>query len=485
MDVADKIRSGARWLGMAKLVTQVYSWVVTVLVMRLLVPEDFGLMAMSAVFVSFVSLFSELGLRVKLVQMPEKDFSIDYARKVFGLVLVTNLALVLTLAAASPLIAAFFKQDRLVPIIVTMAVCIMIYSFGSIPDALIKRKLDFRSVAIIDTLRGVAASTAMLIFAEAGFGVWSLVLGTIAGDLVNTIGLMIASPFRAWPSFKFAGMRDTLQWGGLVMLQRLVWWAHSGIDGLLIGRFYPAHSLGIYGTASTFAYLPLDKVGQILQLLSFTGLARVNQDAKMFSHYLHRATKLVALVMFPAFFGIGAVAAEFAPVVLGDTWLGIAPIAAILALAAPARCISAVMTESLNSLGKPELHLRCIVISAALFAAGIVAGVPFGLTQIAWGVFAAAIAACLNNIRTVCAQTDIRMVDLLAQIMGPTLAGIAMLLVLALIRPLAPFAFPSLAGLLATIALGAVIYVGLIALFDRDGFRLGLSLIRSNNRPSP
>ncbi|MCE9523510.1 MAG: lipopolysaccharide biosynthesis protein [Alphaproteobacteria bacterium] len=476
MDIADKIRAGARWLGAAKFVTQIYTWVLTVMTMRLLAPEDYAIMSMAGVFLAFIVQFEELGLRVKLVQM--KDYTVEYARSVYGLVLVTNFALVLALSLASPFIAAFFKQSILVPIIITLSVSMMISALGSIPDALIKRQLDFRSLAIIDVVRAVTASTATFVLASLGFGVWSLVGSAVIGSVVGTLGLVLVSPFRSAPSFNFKGMGDTLQFGGLVMLQRLVWWAYSGLDSLLIGRFYPAASLGIYSTAGTLATLPIEKVGSILNVLSFTGLSRVNQDLEMFRHYLRRATKLVALILFPTFFGIAAIANEFAPVLLGERWNGLGTIAAILALSAPARCISSVVTESLNSLGKPELHLRCMLVTAGLFAAGIVAGLPIGLHAIAAGVVAASLLACLHNANLVCKQVEMPLSRLLVGMWQPTAAGLIMLVVISLLRPLLPIEFPSAAGLGVTIAMGALIYAGLIAAFDRDGFRLVLALAK-------
>jgi teichuronic acid exporter len=476
MDVADKIRSGARWLGAAKVLTQIYTWVLTVVTMRLLLPSDYALMAMAGVFIAFIAQFQELGLRVKLVQM--KDYTLDYARAVYGLVLLTNLALVVALALASPLIAMFFNQDQLVAIVIALSVAMMINAMGSIPDALIKRSLDFRSLAVIDVVTVVTSSTVTVAFAANGFGVWSLVISTLVGNIVGTLGLILVSPFRAWPSFNFRNMGDTLQFGGLVMLQRLVWWAYGNFDSLLIGRFYPVQALGIYGNAATLATMPLQKVGSILNILSFTGLSRVNEDLDLFRHYLSRATKLVALILFPTFFGIAAIAPEFAPVVLGENWRGLGTIAAILALSAPARCISSVLTESLNSLGKPRLHLHCMIVTAALFALGIVAGAPFSLEAISLGVVAASLAACLHNAHLVCKQVAMPLGRLLFGMWQPTAASIAMLVVLALLRPILPIEFPSLAGLITTIVLGASIYVGLIAALDRDGLRLVLGLVK-------
>jgi len=475
MDVADKIRSGARWLGAAKIITQVYTWVLTVMVMRLLVPEDYALMAMAGVFLSFIVQFEELGLRVKLVQMP--DYTPDYARRVFGLVLLTNLALVTLLALASPLIADFFSQPRLIPIILTLSLSLAINALGSIPDAVIKRQLDFRSLAIVDVVRAVVASSTTLALAYFGFGPWALVWGAVIGNVVGAVGLFIASPFRALPSFDFRGMRDTLNFGGLVMLQRLLWWGYSSLDSLLIGRFYPAHALGIYGTAGVLATLPMEKAGQILNVLSFTGLSRVNQDLEKFRHYLGRGVKLVSLILFPTFFGIATIAIEFAPVVLGPQWVELGPIAALLALSAPARCVNAVTNESLNSLGKPALYLRCLIVTTASLAVGLSLSLPFGLQAIAVSVVVSQLIATIYNVRLVCRQIELPPMRLLLAVLPATLAGLTMFLLVGLLRPLLPVAFPSLLGLFATIPLGALIYFGLIAAFDQEGIRLLLGVV--------
>ena len=469
-NVGDKIRAGARWLGSAKIVIQLYNWVLTVMTLRVLAPQDYALMAMAGVFISFIVQFEELGLRVKLVQM--KDYTVAYARTVYGMVILTNIALVVILIAASPLIAAFFKQDLLVPIIMVLCVGMIVSALGSIPDALVKRSLDFRSLAIVDVTRAVVSSTATYVMALNGFGVWSLVLSVVIGDVVRTVGLMIASPFREGPSFNFKGMSDTMRFGGTVMLQRLVWWAYSGLDSVLIGRFYPAYQLGIYGTASTLASLPLEKVGNILNVLSFTGLSRVNDDKEVFRYYLARSTKMVSLILFPTFFGIAAIANEFSAVVLGQNWEGLGPIAAILALSGPARCVNAATNEALNSLGRPMLHLWCGVVTAILFALGIVSGMPFGLHAVAAGIVVASLLGCIYCVFVVTRELGMSMVSLFLGIWRPTVASIAMLLALLVIRSWLPIDFPSLAGMLTTVALGVAFYAGAIALGDRDGLRL-------------
>lgn len=470
MDVADNVRSGARWLGAAKLITQVYSWIITILVMRILAPNDYALMAMAAVIISFVSQFQELGVRVKLVQM--QDYTLAYARSVYGLVLVVNFAIMAGLFLISPLIAAFFNQADLVAIVMALAVGLAISSVGSVPEALIQRQLEFRKLALIEIVAITLSSTLTLVMAASGFGVWSLVLSSLFGAVLRAVCLSFASSFGSAPSFDFSGLGDTLKFGGFVMSQHLAWWLYVSLDTLLIGRFYPAHMLGLYSTSVHLATMPLQKVGSILHTLSFTGLARVATEMDTFRHYLLRGVKIVSVVMFPAFLGIAAVAFEFVPVVLGEKWEGVAPIMALLALSAPARSVTEVVTESLNALGKPGLQFRCMAVTAGLTALGIVSGLPFGLEEVAAGVAVSSIVACLNNLRIVGGQAGIPFRDFALELWPQSFAAVLMLVALVVIRPLLPIAFPSLFGLLATISIGAVVYGLAIAVVNREVFRV-------------
>ena len=470
MDVVGKIRAGARWLGAAKLVTQVYSWILTIFVMRILAPHDYALMSMAAVVMSFVAQFQELGVRVKLVQM--KEYTHDYARSVYGLVLVSNSVIFLFLLITAPLISLFFRQDELMAIIMALALSALISSMGSIPEALLKRDLAFRKLAIIDILNTFVSTTMTLVMAWAGHGVWSLVYGSLIGAVVKAISLTRASNFRGLPSFDFSGLGDTLKFGGFVVLQRFVWWTNVNLDTLLIGRFYPAPMLGIYGVARQLATLPLEKVGSILNTLSFAGLARVADQMPTFRHYLLRSVKLVSLFMFPAFCGIAAISAEFVPAVLGPKWEGLAPVLAILALSAPGRAMNEVITGSLNSLGKPRIQLRCMTIAGLLTATAIIVGLQFGLQEIAIGMVAASLTACLYAIWVVTREASLRTFDFVGVLWQPTFASLTMMFLSPLLRSLLPIEYPSLIGLGTTMVIGAAVYGGLIAIFDRSAFAM-------------
>ena len=482
MDVGSRVRTGLRWMAVGRATAQVYTWTLTILTMSLLEPNDYGLLAIAAIFVSFLSLFEELGLRTRLIQM--REVSQDYVRSVYGLSILTNGALTLTLVVLSPLIAWFFNQTELTYVIIVLALQFMIQSLGVIPDAMIKRRLDYPKTVMVEFCQAVSAATVTLILAAHGFGVWSLVGGTIIGTLVRTSGLLLVSPFKKWPSFAFIELGPTLRFGGIITAQRVMWWAYNSLDRFIIGRVFDAHTLGLYSVSAQIALMPLDKVGSTLNMLSFTGLARTADNPEMFQRYLIRACRLVALVLFPLFVGIAALAPEIVPIVFGDRWIGMELIMPILAFSVPARCLSLPLMESLNSQGRPFEHLKCTAFTASAFASGILLGLPWHLEGIAFGVVGASIISYLNVLRVVKRNSGISPLLVLAQIWKPGLAALAMFAVLKLTRPYFPAPFPSIEGLLATVFLGGLTYVALIVLFDRTGLHAVLDVIRPNPKPS-
>jgi teichuronic acid exporter len=475
MDIGDRIRSGARWLGATKVIAQTYTWILTVITMRLLSPDVYGLLAIATIFVSFLALFEELGIRVKLVQM--KEYTLEYVRSVYGLSIVVNLTLALALIVFSPLIAAFFNREELALVVAVLAMQFILSSFAVIPDVMLKRELNFSRLALIDLAQGMTGATVTLVLAWLGEGVWALVFGTIAATLVRTVGLLVASPFKSLPSFKFRGLGETLQFGGIVTAQRLVWWTYSNVDRVLIGRFFDTHSLGIYSAGSQLATMPLDKIGNMLNVLSFTGLARAKDDEAQFRHFLVRAATLVSVTLFPIFFGIAVVANELVPLVFGNRWAGMEEVAAIIALSVPARCLSTPLVESLNSLGKPLESLKCTIVTGLLFVLAASIGVAFGIEGVAIGIVAASLLSFANNLRVLGRVAGLAARSILNAISLPLGASMIMGISLALIRPLLPFEFPSVQGLLVSIVFGAGIYSAILFAFDRAAFNLALSFL--------
>lgn len=476
MDVPAKIRAAVKWLSFGKILSQILAWAFSILTIRLLAPEDYGLMALATVFISFLNLFEELGLRVRLVQIKELDPG--YVRDVYGLSILVNCLLAAVLVVASPAIAWFFDEERVRAIVMVMAAQFVISSLAVIPDAMIKRNLDFRAVTIVDICQGFLASSLTLVMAWMGYGVWSLVAGSVSGSLFRTAALMWISPFRAWPRLRLSGMRETLAFGGFVTMQRVAWWIYTRFDRMLLGKAYDTHLVGIYSVGLDLAYLPLEKLGSTVAVAAFTGLSRVANEIATFRTYLLKGINVLSVAMFPVFYGIGAIAFEIVPLLLGKDWLAVAPITLAFCLVMPLRMINGPLTEALNSLGRPAAAMWATIAIAVVVVLGVVGGIGWGPLGVAVGWAVAFPFAFIGNAILVARYVKIGFRDYARVIVPAWIAAGLMMVAVFYTRPLLPWPAPSVPGVIASVAIGVFVYSGVIALLDRNAVRLLLTMLR-------
>ena len=203
MTLRSQVLSGFRWTATVRLLSQMITWAITLVVIRLLTPTDYGLLAMATVFIAFLSMFSEFGLGPAVVQ--KRDVDDELLRRVFGLVLVIHVSLTGMLVLGAPLIASFYAEPRVVPVVQVLALQFIIAAFSVVPDAQLQRRMEFRNRSLLDLSGAMVGSATTLTMAFMGAGVWALVTGSLLGALWRTIGINWLSPFVRWPDFWLKG----------------------------------------------------------------------------------------------------------------------------------------------------------------------------------------------------------------------------------------------------------------------------------------
>ena len=216
--VGAKVLSALRWSAATRLVSQAVSWAMTVFVIRLLSPSDYGVLAMAVILPSALYLLNDLGLDVVLVQRlaPGEEFR----RQVFGVVIAVNLLCALILITTAPLVAAFFSEPILVPILRVLSLQFLLLVFETLPRARLEQGLDFRSQSLISLGANWLGGLTTLALALTGWGVWALVWGRLVSTATTTLALNVAAPSLCLPSFSLAMVRRALSFGGIVTLER-------------------------------------------------------------------------------------------------------------------------------------------------------------------------------------------------------------------------------------------------------------------------
>ena len=374
------------WAAGAKFAGQLINWAITLYVIRLLAPEDYGLMAMATVFlVIFVSI-SELGLGSALVQRQHIDTTVE--RKTFGFVLMVSFSLTLLLLLCAPFIAEQFNAPKLADVITVLSFTLIMLSFAIVPRAILLRKMDFKAQSLIDMSSNLVGGVVALLLASNGFGVWALVWSYLATHSVASIGLVIATKFYRLPDFNVKGMGDIISFGSWLTLERIAWVLWHQADNFIVGKLLGAKVLGFYSVAKHIAQLPNEKTLGIINQIAFPAYtkARIADDNP--TYYLEKYIRISSIIGFPVFFGISCIAFPIIELLLGEKWLKVVVPLQILCLAMPLRMLEAGFAPYLHALGHVKTSLGNMLIGLILMITLMALGSLYGLlgASMAWAI---------------------------------------------------------------------------------------------------
>lgn len=463
-----KVLSSLAWQGSAQLFGQLTSWASTIFVIRLLDPGDYGVMAMATLFVSFVLMLSDLGIGAAVVQAEHLDD--DDLSAIQGFVFVFNGSGFAITLLGSGLIAAFFEEPRLVPILNALSACFLMLAFYVLPQSRLMRDLEFDKKAKVDFATLATSALTALGCAVAGFGVWSLVAGTLVTHLVRAVGFNLARPGSPRPRWSTGRGARFLRFGSVIVADRVLWFLYSNMDVTIAGKLLGKELLGFYSVALTLAAIPLDKVVPVLTQVAFPAVARIQQEPERVRANMLQALRYGNTVFLPVFWGMAWVAGDGLPLLLGEKWATAVVPFRLICLILPLKALAALLPPALFGVGRPIVNVGNMAISLALLSAGFAIGAQSGLRGLAMAwVLVYPLVFAITATRAF-AVLGIRWRDLAAALAPAVAAASAMSVGVWGVSALA-VDWPAALRLAAAIAAGGAVYLGAVARFDRAAIR--------------
>jgi O-antigen/teichoic acid export membrane protein len=471
---------GVAWTGIIKWVSNIIAWVGSLVVARLLSPDDYGLVGMATVYMGFVSLLNEFGLgSVVIVYRKLTDEQIKQLNT-FSVLL--GLAFFAISYVASIPLAIFFKTSQLRWVVVAMSTAFMVSAFQIVPNALLRRDLQFKTLALIDGIQAVVQSSSMVVFALIGFRYWTLVLGGLLGTMVSTVLVCTRrmQPF-AWPHTR--GVRAALDFSGDVVIGRISWYVSENADFLVAGRFLGKAALGAYSYAWTLAGLPLERISSLINRVLPSIFSAVQDEMASMRRYLLTITEGLALITFPIAFGTAVVSDELVPFVLGEKWRGaILPLRLLSAYGA-FRSIYTFIPYVLFNTGHIKFWKWNSVLSAALLPISFYIGSYWGTGGIAaaWMIVHPFL-AMLNYWRAF-RTIKLSLLEYLKSILPALWGSLCMVCVVMALKLVVTRAWPLPARLGIEVLGGAVTYLSVLFICHRGrltSFYQFLRKMRSN-----
>jgi O-antigen/teichoic acid export membrane protein len=478
MDFRARVLHALGWATGPKLLGQLVSWAITLVVVRLLAPGDYGLMAMATVFIAFLTLLNELGLGAALVQTARVDDST--LRQVFGVVLAINACFFVAMAATAPLVAAYFEEPRLTAIVRVIALQFVLMAFAIIPQSLLERNLDFKRRSIVDLAASILGALVTLFAALGGAGVWSLVAGSMSTLLARTVGLNVIAPFLQAPSFALRGLRHTLSFGGLVTADRVLWFLYSQSDVFIVGKLLGKEALGVYSVAMLLATLPMEKFSASINQVAFSAFSRIQSERERVTSSLLKSIRLLAIASIPVFAGISAVGPVFAHVALGSQWATIGLPIALISVVTPLRMFNSVALAAAKGLGRPDVSVSNLVVAIVVMPAAFLIGSRWGLNGVSAAWLIAFPLVFFVSLARLGPIVGVGVRAFLAATARPAACGAVMWAAVLLARRRfdAVGWAPSIAQLALLIALGAAVYFAATLLLNRHGLDEAADLVR-------
>jgi len=471
--LVDRALSAFRWVAALRFLGQLISWLSTIFVIRFLLPEDYGVMALAEVFRLVLILFSTVGFSQGLMKV--ETLTEPLIRKTLGLLIVVNGLFFILQFSAAPYVAQFYDNDDLELVLRVLAFTYLFIPWSVVPSALVARELNHKKTSKITFFTNVLASLLSLLLAFLGYGYWALVFAIVFTSVFNCFWFNVLIRYPRVPSFTLGGTEELFKLGAFVALAELLFVAYNRVDIVVAGRFLDVAEIGLYGVAIQLATMLMAKSVPLFNVVAIPAFARMNALTGSSNDYLVTTLRFASILIFPVFFGVAMVGEELIGLILGSKWLDVVALFAIIVVTVPLRIIAYIISPAVLAAGGAHINMTNALLILICFTIAIVLLLPLGLpgVAIAW------------SLASVCVfvLTVVRGGGLLGLPVGSILLAIGPALgaasVMCGVLLLADLAFPALDGVrgLYKIPLGAFVYLAVFRLLFPARTREGLHVM--------
>lgn len=464
--VATSLRQTALWRFGGQLVT----WVATLMVMRLLGPEDYGIMAMALMPVMLLTTVADLGLAAAVVQA--REISEDELRQVLGTVLISSLVTCLAVVAAAPVIAWIYGEPRALAVMQVLALILIAAGFTAVPEALMRRKMQFGMVSKVDFAASVLGAACALTMASLGWGVWSLVAGALVPGALKAIVFNVVAGAARIPEFSASRLAHHLRFGRGLTGSGIAWTLYYGCDAAIIGSVAGSAVAGLYSVGKQIGTLPSEKLMPLVNQILFRAFATIQTDEGRVAFQIKRIMRLLLVLSIPMGWGMASVAPEIVRLVLGPKWVDVSPVLQAIGLILPFWMIGSMSTVVVQGLGHANVAFRSSLTGLALLPAGfLIAASWWGLAGAAavWLVLQPIVIAI--NLRREFKFTKVGFTALAGVALPALISGLAMLSTVAIAGQVIASDVALWIRLAVMVGTGVLTYVPLIYILDRSSLR--------------
>ncbi|RNI25760.1 MOP flippase family protein [Rufibacter latericius] len=397
MDLQKQAVSGVRWTSLVNIINVSVQFIQLAILARFLSPSDYGLMAIVSVVIGFASNFKDMGVSNAIIY--RKDISAIQMSTLYWLTLLSSALLFLITALVSPLIASFYNDERLIPLLILIASTFIISSFGAQYSVLLTKQLKFGVLAKREIASQLISLATAVSFAIAGYGVYSLIFSVIISSIFNTVFLLIIGNKIYRPSFHFEWkeVKEFINFGLFQMGQQIMNYFNTQIDIMIIGKLVSTHELGLYSVAKNLAMRPFQVINPIITKVTMPVMAKVNDDEALLKNIYLKTMRFTSSLNFPIYLAIIILVQPIVLIIYGNKWDGVAPMIQILSVYTMIRSTANPVGSLQMAKGRADMAFYWNLGLLALVPLGVFIGSKWGMYGIMWAQVALQIGLIFPN----------------------------------------------------------------------------------------
>jgi O-antigen/teichoic acid export membrane protein len=418
-----EITRGAAWMVLFRLCDRSVGVVSTTLLARLLLPADFGLVAMAMSVIALIEMATSFSFEIALIQKSDPEREHYDTAWTLNILCAAGGACV-TASLAHP-VASFYADPRLVAVLWAIAAAWLVSGFENVATVNFRRRMDFAAEFRFMAAKRLIAFVVTMAAALAFRSYWALIVGMATGRLAGVALSYVMEPFR--PRWSLARSRDLFSFSGWLQANKLAGAILSKTPHFFVGRIFGAQNLGAYSVGSEISQLAHTELVAPINRAMFPGYARLVGDRPLFRRTCIEATAAILLIVLPVSVFVAVLAEPMVRVLLGAQWADAVPVVQVLAFAGAVSALTSNNVTAYLALGRP--HLSTVIVSARLLvlaAAALIVVSGQGMVSVAYAELIAALASLLVSLPILFAAIELRVGDYLATLWRPLIGSAAM-----------------------------------------------------------
>lgn len=380
----EKVAGGVAWSIAEKVGSMLLQMVVSIVVARLLVPEDFGVMAILTFFTALALVMVDSGFSQTLIrkESPSRE---DY-QSVFAFNIGVSVVLYVALVALAPVVARYYELPVIAKIAPVLFLLLPINALCVIQNTIFTREFRFQLLSKANFAASLVAGAVAIAMALAGCGVWSLVGQRVATLAVKTLILWVRSDWRPSLGLSMRPVREMAPFSFRLLTTDLISSIYNNISQMFIGKIYSADTLGFFNQAQKFKDLPLTSAMQSVQSVTYPALSKIGDQREKFAESYRQVLMVVAFMLFPAMIGIAVVAEDLFALLLGEKWMPTVPYLQVLCLTGLFQPLAIIAYNILKVKSDGAIILRLEIAKKALMTLLLALTIPHSVKAVAWGL---------------------------------------------------------------------------------------------------